>query len=262
MQQKDLVPFFSITFLLTWGIAALYIFASDMMVPMFGNLTGTHPLYYLAVYAPGIAALLLVLHRGGFAGMRRFLSRLLLWRTSLYWYGLIIFIVPLAFYVSGLFKPGAYEKLFPFASVLAYLQALFFMAIKGPVEEIGWRGFALPLLQRRMAPIWAGLVLGVIWAFWHTPAFLLSGTVHSAWAYVPFFLGTVAISVIITPLFNSSRGSILLPALLHLQLINPLWPDVQPYDSWVMLFVAALVVWFNRTALFSPQSAITDVVPE
>ncbi|MCK7511306.1 MAG: CPBP family intramembrane metalloprotease [Desulfobacterales bacterium] len=66
-----------------------------------------------------------------------------------------------------------------------FFTAMFFMAIKGPVEEFGWRGFALPLLQRKMAPIWAGLLLGIIWGFWHLPAFLLSGTPQSAWSFTP-----------------------------------------------------------------------------
>lgn len=249
-------------FLLTWGIAGLYMFAPDMMVRLFGNLTGTHPLYYLANWAPAIAALILVLYRHGFTGVRRYLSRLLLWRASLYWYGFILVVVPLVFYVAALFKEGAYDTLFPFASVPAYLLALLLMVIKGPVEEIGWRGLALPLLQCRMAPIWAALVVGVIWAVWHTPAFLLSVSVYSTWSFAPFFLGTVAISVIMTPLFNSSRGSILLPALLHLQLINPLWPDAQPYDNWLMIVIAAVMVWINRAAMFSRQDAVTKVLPE
>jgi uncharacterized protein len=89
------------------------------------------------------------------------------------------------------------------------------MAIKGPVEEIGRRGLALPLFQRRFSPIWASLILGMIWGIWHLPAFLLSGTPQSAWSFTPFFVGAVAISVIVTPMFNHSCGSIFLPALFH-----------------------------------------------
>lgn len=262
MRQRDLIPFFLIAFLIAWGILGLYLFAPDTMARLFGNLTGEHPLFYLAVYAPAIAALTLILYRHGIDGARRFLSRLLLWRVSIYWYLLLIVVVPLVFYVSALFKEGAYDTLFPFPSAQAYLLALLLMAIKGPVEEIGWRGLALPMLQRRMAPIWAALVLGLIWAIWHLPAFLLSGTPQSAWSMTPFFVGTVALSVIVTPLFNSSRGSILLPALFHLQLINPLWPDAQPYDTWLFVAVAAVVVWLNRNAMFSRQGAITEVLPE
>ena len=181
---------------------------------------------------------------------------------SIQWYVLLIVVVPLVFYVAALVKEGTYDTLFPFPSVLTYLLALLLMAIKGPIEEIGWRGLALPLLQRSMAPIWASLVLGVIWAVWHLPAFLLSGTPQSAWSLTPFFVGTVALSVIVTPLFNSSRGSILLPAFFHLQLINPLWPDAQPYDTWLFVLVAAVVVLLNWDAMFSQRGAVTNVLPK
>jgi membrane protease YdiL (CAAX protease family) len=260
MRQTDLIPFFSITFVIAWGILGLYIFSSETMVRLFGNLTGQHPLFYVAVYAPAIAALSVISYRKGLGGIQRFLSRLLLWRTSIYWYVMLILVVPLVFYISALFKPGALDTLFPFSSVTAYLTALFLMAIKGPIEEIGWRGLALPMLQRRMAPIWASLVLGVIWAVWHLPAFMLSSTPQSAWALTPFLVGTLALSVIVTPLFNHSRGSILLPAIFHLQVINPLWPDAQPYDTWLFLVVAAVVVWLDRKKMFSRHSAITDVL--
>lgn len=262
MRRRDLIPFFATAFLICWGILALYIFVSEPMVRWFGDLTGAHPLFYVAVYAPAIAALALVLYRHGIGGTRRFLARLGLWRASIPWYVLVILGVPLVFYAAALFKDGAYDTLFPFRSVPAYLLALFFMAIKGPVEEIGWRGLALPLLQRTMAHFWAGLVLGAIWGIWHLPAFLLGGTPQSAWSLTPFFVGTVALSVIVTPLFNRSRGSILLPALFHLQLINPLWPDAQPYDSWLFVALAVVVVWLNRDAMFTRKGAVTEVVPE
>lgn len=262
MRQKDLITFFVITYLITWGITGFYVFAPGTAVTLFGNITGTHPLYYLATWSPAIAALSLILYRHGFSGLRQYFSRLSLWRVSLFWWGLILIVVPLVYYIAASFKQGEYPALFPFASIPAYLLALLLMLFKGPVEELGWRGLALPLLQRRMAPIWAGLVVGVFWSLWHTPAFLLSVSVYSTWSFAPFFLGTVALSVIMTPMFNSSRGSILLPALFHLQLINPLWPDAQPYDNWAMIIIAIVVVWFNRATMFTRQGAITEVIPK
>ena len=129
------------------------------------------------------------------------------------------------------------------------------------MEEIGWRGFALPILQRRLAPFWAGLVLGVIWAVWHLPAFLLSGTPQAAWGFMPFFSGSVACSVILTPFFNDARGSILLAMLFHFQMNNPLWPDAQPYDMYCYVAAAVIIVWLNRRSLFSKAGAVTEVIP-
>ena len=158
-------------------------------------------------------------------GLRRYLARLLLWRSSTAWYVFLIVGIPLLFFCGSALKGNLFSEPFPFSSFQTLAAALLFMAIKGPVEEFGWRGLALPLLQRKFAPIWAGLILGVIWGLWHFPAFLLSGTPQSAWSFTPFFVGSVSVSVIVTQLFNTSRGSILFPAFFHFQLINPIWPD-------------------------------------
>jgi uncharacterized protein len=256
-----LVPFVLISFGLAWGIVALYLFLPDSMTGLFGQLSGQHPLFFLAVYAPAIAALVIVGIVTGAAGLRRFLSRLLLWRGSWGWYAFLLIGVPLLFYLSAVIQGLPLTPPTPFTSVSALLAALFFMAIKGPIEEIGWRGLALPLLQRRLAPIGAGLILGVVWGVWHLPAFLLSGTPQSEWSFAAFFVGAVAISVIVTPLFNQSHGSVLLPALFHFQLINPIWPDAQPYDSVVFVAAAAVVVWIHRRQMFDRAMAVTEVVP-
>ena len=139
--------------------------------------------------------------------------------------------------------------------------ALLLAVIKGPVEEFGWRGFALPLLQRKFAPVWAGLILGVIWGLWHLPVFLLSGTQQSEWSFTAFFTGCLAISVIATALFNRSRGSILLSAFFHFSLMNPIFPDAQPYDTYLLIIVAILVVWWNRKDMFTTEGAVKEVIP-
>jgi len=258
----SLVPFLLIAFGLAWGILGLFIFLPDWMTSTFGQLTGQHPLFFLAVYAPVIAAFIIVVYSGGAVGLRRYLARLLLWRCSLAWYAFLIVGIPLVFLIGSAWKGNLFTELFPFSSFWPLLAALFFSLIKGPVEEFGWRGLALPLMQRKFTPIVAALILGVIWGFWHMPAFLLSGTQQSAWSFTPFFVGCIALSVIVTALFNASRGSILLSALFHFQLMNPIWPDAQPYDTYIFVVVAALILWFNRKGMFTREGAVTEVIPQ
>lgn len=257
-----LIPFLVITFVLTWGIIALYIVLPDQMESVFGQLTGNHPLFFLAVYSPAIAAFSIILRRTGTSGLRRYLTRLLLWRCSPYWYAFLLVGLPLVFYGGAAWKGTLYSDPFPFSSVGTLLTALILSVIKGPIEEFGWRGFAQPLLQRKLAPLWAALIIGIVWGFWHLPAFLLSGTQQSAWSFSAFFIGTIAISLIMTPLYNASRGSILLAAFMHFQLMNPIWPDAQPYDTYILIVVAAIVVALNWRTMFSRVGSVTQVIPD
>ena len=157
------VPFLLLTFAIAWGILALYIFLPDPMSAIFGRLTGNHPLFFLAVYAPAIAAFSIVLYQAGISGLRRYLSRLLIWRCSPVWYAFLIVGLPMVFYAGAACKGTLWSEPFPFSSIQTLLAALVLAAIKGPVEEFGWRGLALPLLQRKFTPIRAALILGVIW---------------------------------------------------------------------------------------------------
>lgn len=256
-----LVPFVVITFGVAWGILALFVLLNEQMTDLFGPLSGRHPLFVLAVYAPAIAALALVLFYTGAGGLKRFLSRLLLWRCPAAWWAFLIFGIPLLFAAGAVLKGNLFDYAFPFSSVASLAGALAATLVIGPVEEFGWRGLALPILQRRFAPLGAGLILGLIWGLWHLPAFLLSGTPQSAWSFTPFLVASLAVSVILTPLFNASRGSLLLSALFHFQLNSPLWPDAQPYDTVAFAAAAVLVVCFNRGAMLDKGGAVTAVVP-
>jgi len=257
-----ILPFLLITFSLAWGILALFIFLPDPMNKLFGQLTGQHPLFYLAVYAPAIGAFIIITYKAGLEGLSRYLSRFLLWRCSPAWYAFLIVGIPLVFIGGSLLKGNLFTEPFPFFSIKSLVAALFFAAIKGPVEEFGWRGLALPLLQRKFAPIWAGFILGIIWGFWHLPAFLLSGTQQSEWSFAAFFTGCLALSLIVTALFNASNGSILLSALFHFVLMNPVLPDAQPYDTYLFILVAVLIVWINRRTMFDKNTAVTEVIPQ
>ncbi len=258
---RSFASFLAISFGLAWSILGLYVFGPQFMGAVFGPLTGNHPLFYLAVYAPAIAAFTIVAYNGGLAGLRRFLSRVLLWRCSAAWYAFLIIGIPFIFIGGSALRGNLFTEPFPFTSFQSVLAALALAAIKGPMEEFGWRGLALPLLQRKFAPLWAGLMLGIIWGLWHLPAFLLSGTQQSEWSFTAFFVGCLAISVIATALFNRSHGSILLSAFFHFTLMNPVFPDAQPYDTYLLIAVSALIVWRKRDNMFTRDGAVVEVIP-
>jgi len=258
---RSFVPFLLISFGLAWGILGLYIFVPEYMGKTFGQLTGHHPLFYLAVYSPAIAAFTVVIRYGGFTGLRRFLGRVLLWRCSAAWYAFLIIGIPLIFICCSWLRGNLFTEPFPFQSFQSLGVALVLAVIKGPMEEFGWRGLALPLLQRTFAPLWAGLILGAIWGLWHVPAFLLSGTQQSEWSFAAFFAGCLAISVIVTALFNDSKGSILLSAFFHFSLMNPVFPDAQPYDIYLLIAVAFLIVWRKSNNMLKRQGAVVEVIP-
>lgn len=259
MKTKALVPFLVISFGLTWGLAALLLLFYDPITAIFGEVGYSNPLFILAVYSPAIAGIFLVWRHYGMKGLASFFRRLTLWRTTAIWWLFLIAGIPLLFYISAALQ-GPISDPFPFSPWYQVLPALALALFIGPIEEFGWRGVALPLLQRRFAPFWASIILGAIWGIWHIPAFLIGGTPQSAWAFAPYFIGVIALSVILTPIFNSARGSLLIPFLFHFQMNNPLWPDAQPLDTLFFVFSAIFVVWLKREKIFQVGTGVTEVL--
>jgi membrane protease YdiL (CAAX protease family) len=165
--------------------------------------------------------------------------------------------IPAIVYLSAALN-GTISDPFPFSPWYQVFPALVLAFFLGTIEEFGWRGLALPLLQRRLAPFWAGLVVGIIWAAWHIPAFLMNETVYSAWSAVPYFGGVIAVSVILTPMFNSARGSLLIAYLYHFQIMNPIFPDAQPWDNLLFALAAVVIVVLNRHTMFKKGAGVTD----
>ncbi len=261
LSSSALISFLGITFFITWGLIGIYIFAPEMAAATFGEISGSHRFFFLAAWSPAIAALVILFVYSGMSGIRAFLSRLMFWRCSVGWAAFILLFLPIVFVAGSLIKGGPVLAPLPPEGVGPVMAVLFMMLMLGPIEEFGWRGVMQPLLQRHMEPIWAGLIIGVTWGFWHLPAFFLSSTVYADWSFLPFFIGNVTLAVLITPIFNSARGSLLWPMLFHWQLINPFWPDAQPWDTIILVAVAVIVVWWNRSSMFTREGAVTEVVP-
>ena len=85
--------------------------------------------------------------------------------------------------------------------------------IGGPLgEEGGWRGYALPRLQRRFNPATSSIILGFLWANWHLP--LIVNHVYNV-TWWQFVLLTIAASIFLTFTYNISNGNILSAIAVH-----------------------------------------------
>ncbi len=256
-----LAVFFVITFAISWGVIGSYILCPDGMAARFGEINGSHPFFFLATWAPAIAAFAVVLLWGGLSALRGFLSRLAFWRCPAPWWAFILIVIPLVFMAGSLIKGGPLLAPLPPDGIGPVVALMFMMLLLGPIEEFGWRGVAQPILQRHVASFWAGVIIGTVWGIWHLPAFYLAGVVFAEWNFLPFFIGNIVLAILVTPIFNTTRGSLLIPMLFHWQLINPFWPDAQPWDTWILVLVAAIVVWWNRDMMFTREGAVTEVIP-
>jgi hypothetical protein len=78
---------------------------------------------------------------------------------------------------------------------------------------------------------------------------------------MPLFWGCIALSIIVTLLFNASGGSILLSAIFHFMLMNPIFPDAQPFDTYLLVLITGVMIWFNRKHLFNRETAVVEVIP-
>lgn len=258
MSLRTLRQFFALAFGLGWGFGILMVVFGDQIEALFGEISGTNPVFILTVWSPAFAGVYLVWRHYGIEGLRRFFRRATLWRMPGPWWLLLIFGVPAVKYlgaaINGTMGDFAYS---PWYDVFGAMALAF---IIGPIEEVGWRGVALPLLQRRFAPLWASLILGGFWGLWHLPSFFLSGTPQSAWSIGPYVIGVLALSVLVTPMFNAASGSILVAALFHWQMNGPAWPEAQPWENYIFAAIAVVVVLMNRRAMLDRDRGSTHIL--
>ena len=214
-QRTDsLLSFFLLTFFITWGFGALAIFLPAQFQALFGELTDTSPIYFLAIAAPTISATILTFARNGRLGLRLLCARLIRWRFGIQWYALVLIGIPMVGWIAARFTES--NPLKETSNLTQFIWRLFYLLITGPLcEELGWRGFALPRLLNRFTPFTASLILGMIWGVWHLPSFFLSGMVQNAMSLLIFIFFTPCLAILMTWFFQHAGGSVLITVLIH-----------------------------------------------
>ena len=199
MRRHPLIAFFVLAYLLTWWIYPLLKFSP--LIGIFG------------LFGPALAAIIMAAVTGGKPGVKALLSRVVRWRVGLPWY-LIALGLPtvLSIATAGLsYLLGVSESIQ--VGALTVLELVLFVLVVG--EELGWRGYALPLLLEKRSAVTASLILGALWGLWHLPTFLVPGTPQYGLPLAAFVLLTVEYSILMTWVFLNTLGSVLIATLFH-----------------------------------------------
>ena len=208
-----------ITFLITWLVAWL-------TLVIFVTHVHNSPLGAPLVVFGGVLAILPAFTASrAFStttGVRSYFRSLVLPRGNVVWYLVALLTFP-AIQLAGLgltqlfgfraeSEPAMDVSIDPAVAGLMFLHGFFFAG--GINEESGWRGFALPVLQRRFCPLAAALIVWVFWALWHLPIDVTSGDAVSSILVNRLFFNAMW-SVLFMWVFNRTKGSVLAPALFH-----------------------------------------------
>ena len=170
----------------------------------------------LAAWTPNLAAVVVTGVTRGKTGIKSLFAGWLKWRANPWWYVFGLAPILIAFLSVGLFATfgdGAAPKLTSELTTSAFVLMIFFHTIQGATgEELGWRGYALPNLQKRFNPLTSAVILGLVVSGWHGLLHLVSPTGIPEWQ---FWLLMVSYSIIVTWAYNKSQGSVLIATLFH-----------------------------------------------
>jgi membrane protease YdiL (CAAX protease family) len=235
MKRRPLTTFFVLAYALSWWAWILF------ALGLFPN--------PIASFGPFLAAIVVLALTEGKAGLLGLFRRMVRWRVAPRWY-LVALLLPTALTAiaaalnillgaqPSAAQLGAWPQLLPTFFIL-----LLVPGFGGAWEEPGWRGYALPRLQRRRSALVASLILAVLIAGWHLPL-MVEGQVH----YSDIVLILAAV-IVVNWVFNNAQGSVLIIMLLHAanntisgSFFSPMFSGADSTrQSWLLALVWAVV---------------------
>ena len=202
--------FFILSYIITWiiwlpGILATYdlIILPVPWVIFFG----------LGTFGPFFGAIIASASEGGKSGLHAYIPHVFYFAISLKWIlaGILVplFIAMISYFMVILINP--YQLPLPITQNALFIIPTFLLMflIGGGNEELGWRGYALDILQAKWSPLKASIILGLIWGVWHTPLFFIKYTSQFYMSWILFVLFSSSMSILHTWIYNASGKKVI-----------------------------------------------------
>jgi membrane protease YdiL (CAAX protease family) len=255
-----LVLTLALSWFVFWGPLALFkiptiSFVSDDKGPWWAI-----ALYIVGGFVPSLLGIFLTWKKEGVSGLRKLGQHIIQFRFSWRWY-MFTFLIVIAGTAGQLTINRILGNTFNGTLFLTQLGSFLPLLILGPLsEEIGWRGYALPRLQTRWNALTSSLIVGLVWALWHLPLFMMVGTSQHELGdpFISFLIKITASSILYTWLYNNTKHSLWSAILLHwlytyASLVvssgitrSPLynWFECLPY---VIIAIVVVLIWKPQT---------------
>lgn len=269
IKRHPVVVFYILAFAITWlGWIPQALYGrglSSFNSPVLNFLGGSGPTL------AAVIVLLLIKEKGG---LRQLFGALFKLRVSFVWY-VFVFGFWFVVYAIALGVRAAFGLKFPPLDQFGWmgLFPIFFMMLLMNVwEEIGWRGFALPRLQKSFSNMKIFFIMGLLWSLWHLPL-LLNPT--SAMSHIPWYgiiISLLSATVIYTWLYERTNGSLFFVSVFHAMSNTIVFPLLQWgifesshlfVDGTTAVFAITLILvyrprWFIKASPTSEGGSITS----
>jgi membrane protease YdiL (CAAX protease family) len=231
------------------AVLAFFVLVFVLSLPfwLIGSVTGLLlapglPVSALAAFSPALSAAILVYREKGSAGVTELLKRAsdLACMKDKRWLAPIVLLMPAVMAASyvvmrlmGMPVPA------PAFSIVAAILLFCAFFVGGLGEELGWSGYAIEALQKRWGALSAALALGLVWAAWHVVPLTQA---HRLVEWIAWWcLGTIALRVVMTWLYNNTGHSVFGAMVFH-AMINVSWLTFPIRGSYYDPRVTGLIV--------------------
>jgi len=263
--------FFLIAFLVAW----LLFITATLISNNTQYTTLPHVLIFVGAISPGLVAISITAKTQGAQGVRLLIEKISFKNTSVVWYIFAITFIALIKGLAAVVFFLLYNSWPQFGTASWYVMlgavAVSMWAQAG--EEIGWRGYALPLMSKKLGLAMASILLGIIWAVWHLPLFYLEAADTFHQSFPLYLLQVTGLSVIMAWLLWKVNGNLLPLMVFHAAINNT--KDIVPTASkasaspftlntspigWISLTMIWIVVFYVIYAMTrKPAATIPDV---
>jgi membrane protease YdiL (CAAX protease family) len=264
LTRYPLVSFFVMAYAFSWIVWVPWVLGEDgaNVLPPALSVPSSAARLLLAggiLAGPTLSAFIMTATTEGREGVRRLLGRLVLWRVGFRWYLFALIGVPLIMLLGTMVYSMSLPNLGALGGpsyLLSYLASFALVTVLGGplLEEIGWRGFALPRMERLQGPLLASVILGVMWALWHLPEFLVPSWAASSGGggivgIAMFTLTAITFTIVISWVFNNTRASVLLAILVHSSIDTFTIPLAAIFPAWAIASALPLMIGFGVVAV-------------
>ena len=238
---RKIFNYLVLTLLISYGAWGLLIVLQRTSVIQWGTPISTI-LHLSGGFGPTIAGIVFGVEKKSWKNIREFLFS----HKKGTWGILLIFSAAYTLLIALAMK----ETQMPYFTALFLLPIL--TLVGGGLEELGWRGVMQENIEKNMHFIPGTLIVGVVWAIWHIPLWLIEGAPQTQMPYLGFAISAVSLSFILAALYKGTK-CVFACCVFHgvINTVMSIW--VTKFNTVTYLLMAAVIVvsilvwmWFDR----------------